>query len=118
MRRAYWTLSDAAIAGFAVQGPVILLGNPQDNPLIDFLHKQQFLPYAPAAAKFPGPSRGMFAWQRDGIGPGQESITLIAYDEAGSGPPLVLLHAALAQNTKKIVDTLDEQSAGLIAQQE
>jgi biopolymer transport protein ExbB len=32
--------------------------------------------------------------------------------------PLVLLHAALAQNTKKIVDTLDEQSAGLIAQQE
>ncbi|CAM9574403.1 unnamed protein product [Discosporangium mesarthrocarpum] len=32
--------------------------------------------------------------------------------------PLVLLHAALANNTKKIVDTLDEQSAGLIAQQE
>ncbi len=32
--------------------------------------------------------------------------------------PLVLLHAALANNAKKIVDTLDEQSAGLIAQQE
>ena len=32
--------------------------------------------------------------------------------------PLVLLHALLANNTKKIVDTLDEQSAGLIAQQE
>jgi len=32
--------------------------------------------------------------------------------------PLVLLHAALANNTKKIVDTLDEQSAGLIARQE
>ncbi len=32
--------------------------------------------------------------------------------------PLVLLHAALANYTKKIVDTLDEQSAGLIAQQE
>ena len=32
--------------------------------------------------------------------------------------PLVLMHAALANNTKKIVDTLDEQSAGLIAQQE
>ena len=32
--------------------------------------------------------------------------------------PLVLLHAALANNTKKIVDTLDEQSAGLIAAQE
>jgi len=32
--------------------------------------------------------------------------------------PLVLMHAALANNTKKIVDTLDEQSAGLIAQQD
>ncbi|MFP6655689.1 MAG: MotA/TolQ/ExbB proton channel family protein, partial [Myxococcota bacterium] len=32
--------------------------------------------------------------------------------------PLVLMHAALANTTKKIVDTLDEQSAGLIAQQE
>jgi biopolymer transport protein ExbB len=32
--------------------------------------------------------------------------------------PLVLMHAALANSTKKIVDTLDEQSAGLIAQQE
>ncbi len=32
--------------------------------------------------------------------------------------PLVLLHAVLANNTKKIVDTLDEQSAGLIAAQE
>ncbi len=32
--------------------------------------------------------------------------------------PLTLLHAVLANNTKKIVDTLDEQSAGLIARQE
>lgn len=32
--------------------------------------------------------------------------------------PLVLMHAALANRTKRIVDTLDEQSAGLIAQQE
>lgn len=32
--------------------------------------------------------------------------------------PLVLMHAALANSAKKIVDTLDEQSAGLIAQQE
>lgn len=31
--------------------------------------------------------------------------------------PLVLLHAALASNTKRIVDILDEQSAGLIARQ-
>jgi biopolymer transport protein ExbB len=31
--------------------------------------------------------------------------------------PLVLLHTALASNTKKIVNVLDEQSAGLIARQ-
>jgi biopolymer transport protein ExbB len=31
--------------------------------------------------------------------------------------PLVLLHAALASNAKRIVDILDEQSAGLIARQ-
>ncbi len=32
--------------------------------------------------------------------------------------PLTLLHAVLANSTKTIVDTLDEQSAGLIARQE
>ena len=32
--------------------------------------------------------------------------------------PLTLLHAVLSNNTKSIVDTLDEQSAGLIARQE
>jgi hypothetical protein len=71
------------LAGFNVRGPVILLGNPQDNPLIEFLLKEKFLPYSPDAATFPGPGRGYLAWQRDGVGPGQESITLIAYDEAG-----------------------------------
>ncbi len=32
--------------------------------------------------------------------------------------PMVLIHSALSYNTKQIVDTLDEQSAGLIAQQD
>ena len=32
--------------------------------------------------------------------------------------PMVLIHSALSYNTKSIVDTLDEQSAGLIAQQD
>ena len=32
--------------------------------------------------------------------------------------PTVLIHSALSYNTKQIVDTLDEQSAGLIAQQD
>ena len=30
--------------------------------------------------------------------------------------PLVLLHALLASSTKRIVEVLDEQSAGLVAQ--
>ncbi len=66
-----------------MRGPVILLGNPQDNPLIEFLLKEKFLPYTPDPANFPGPGRGYLAWQRDGVGPGQESIVLIAYDEPG-----------------------------------
>lgn len=70
------------LAGFAVQGPVILLGNPQDHPIIEFLFKEKFLPYAPGQ-HMPGPGRGYVAWQRDGIGANQESITLIAYDQAG-----------------------------------
>jgi hypothetical protein len=70
------------LAGFAVRGPVILLGNPDDHPIIKFLNDQKYLPYTPGPA-FPGPGRGMIAWQRDGVGHGQESITLIASDEAG-----------------------------------
>jgi hypothetical protein len=84
------------LAGFNIRGPVILLGNPQDNPLIEFLLKEKFLPYAPDAANFPGPGRGYFAWQRDGIGPGQESITLIAYDEAGMVEAVGSVYEAVA----------------------
>ncbi|HUW35038.1 MAG TPA: PQQ-binding-like beta-propeller repeat protein, partial [Planctomycetota bacterium] len=69
--------------GFAVQGPVILLGNPDDNPLIKFLVDTKVLPYVPDKEKLPGPSRGYIAWQRDMIGIGQESVALIAYDAAG-----------------------------------
>jgi hypothetical protein len=85
-----------AIAGFAVQGPVILLGNPDDHPIIKFLLTERFLPYTPNAAKFPGHGRGMLAWQRDGVGPGQESITLIAYDEAGMAEAIGSFYEAVA----------------------
>jgi hypothetical protein len=85
-----------ALAGFAVQGPVILLGNPEDNPIVKFLHAEHFLPYAPNPATFPGPNRGTIAWQRGGVGPGQESITLIAYDEAGMSEAVGSLYEAIA----------------------
>src|SRR5262249_900805 len=85
-----------ALAGFAVRGPVILLGSPEDNPIIKFLAAEHFLPYAPSAAGVPGPGRGMLAWQRDGVGPGQESITLIAYDEAGMAEAVGSFYEAVA----------------------
>jgi hypothetical protein len=69
--------------GFVLQGPAILIGTPEDNPLIQFVQKARFLPYKPAKDLFPGRARGYLAWQRDAVGYGQESITVMAYDEAG-----------------------------------
>ncbi len=83
-------------AGFAVTGPAILLGNPQDHPIIDYLSRQKFLPYATSAADFPGVGRGLVAWQRDGLGRGQESIALIAYDEAGMAEAVGSYYEAVA----------------------
>jgi hypothetical protein len=75
--------NDPIYVGFAVQGPVILLGTPEDNPLIKFLKEQRFLPYDARKDEFPGPGHGLIAWQRDGVGVMQESITLIAHDAEG-----------------------------------
>ena len=82
--------------GFAVQGPVIVLGNPEDNSIINFLKEERFLPYVPATGTFPGTSRGMVAWQRDGVGRAQESIALIGYDEAGMSEAAGSLYEAIA----------------------
>lgn len=69
---------------FDVRGPVVLLGNPDDNPLIRHLRDQKFLPYGPEKDQYPGRGRGLLAWQRDGLAYfGRESVTLIADDEAG-----------------------------------
>src|SRR5262249_17200696 len=69
--------------GLAVQGPVLLLGTPEDNGLLKFAHDNGFLPYAPHRSDFPGRGRGMIAWQRDCVGLNQESVALIAYDPEG-----------------------------------
>lgn len=82
--------------GFAVEGPVILLGTPEDNPLIAYLQKERYLPYAPKAGEFPGRGRGLLAWQRDGVGHGQESITLIAHDAEGMAEAVGSLYEAMA----------------------
>lgn len=82
--------------GFDIRGPVILLGNPADNPLIDYAQKQRFLPYKVVPDVFPGRGRGMIAWQRDAVGIGQESLVLIAYDEAGMNEAVGTLYEAAA----------------------
>lgn len=78
------------LVGFAVDGPVILIGHPgeiagkgKENPLLDFIATAQFLPFNPVRDEFPGRGCGMVAWQRDAIGRNQESVALIAFDEAG-----------------------------------
>ena len=82
--------------GFALRGPAILLGTPEDNPLIAFLHTNRYLPYAPSKDVLPGRGRGYYAWQRDAIGVNQESVTLIAYDGAGMGEAVGSLYEAVA----------------------
>jgi len=105
--KATWTdRVSRADTGFDLRGPAILLGTPEDNPLIRFLAvpgpaDRRFLPYQPGPAQppappakgkkpvpsvrdFPGRGRGYLAWQANAIGLySQESITLIAYDEEG-----------------------------------
>jgi hypothetical protein len=77
------TENAVSLVGFDVQGSVVLIGTPEDNPLIGFLQKQKFLPYQPDAANFPGRGRGYLSWQRDAIGANQESVALLAYDGEG-----------------------------------
>lgn len=89
-------VNNVTVAGFAIDGPAILLGTPQDNPLIKCLADQRFLPYAPKAGEFPGAGRGYLAWQRDGIGKGLESITVIAYDTAGMSEAVGSFYEAVA----------------------
>ncbi|HTU21833.1 MAG TPA: hypothetical protein VMG10_27590 [Gemmataceae bacterium] len=84
------------LVGFAVRGPVILLGTPEDNPLIKYLLDAKFLPFTPSKPDMPGPGRGYVAWQRDAIGNNQESIALIGYDAEGIGEAVGSMYEMLA----------------------
>jgi hypothetical protein len=107
-----------AKVGFSVQGPVILLGNPQDNTIIKHLQEHKFLPYQPIAGTFPGVGRGMVAWQRDGVGHGQESVTLIAYDADGLSEAVGTFYEAVAgldPLTKRVLPASDTIGAAKTA---
>ena len=62
----------------------IVLGSPEDNPLIKSMTTGQspgfsLLPYPPAKGSFPGVGKGMIAWQTDAVAfYNYETITLIA----------------------------------------
>jgi hypothetical protein len=88
--------NDPSLVGFVLQGPVILLGTPEDNPLTKALVDWNFLPYLPKKGEFPGPGRGLVAWQRDGLGTLQESVTLIAHDPKGMAEAVGTLYEMLA----------------------
>ena len=90
------TSNSPVAVGFAVQGPVVLLGAPADNPLIKFVADQRFLPYRPDSNAMPGPGRGYVAWQREAIGVNQETITLIAFDADGMNEAVGTLYEMLA----------------------
>ena len=78
-----------------MSGPVILLGNPADNPLIAKAAAWSFLPY-PVTADFPGRGRGYLAWQFDAVGIGQDSITVIATDAEGMSEAVGSIYEAAA----------------------
>lgn len=82
--------------GFSVRGPVILLGNPDDNPILKFALDKNFLPAKPHKTDYPGPGRGLLAWQRDLVSYQSESIALVAYDEAGMQEAVGTLYEAAA----------------------
>jgi hypothetical protein len=84
------------VAGFAVRGHAILLGSAEDNAIIKYLLENKFLPYAPKAGVLPGVGWGMIAWQRDGVGHGQESVALIAHDEEGLSEAVGTFYEAVA----------------------
>ncbi len=90
--------SDANVVntGFAIDGPVVLFGNPDDNPLIAFSLQQGMLPYTPKRGDLPGAGRGYLAWQTNAVVYGQDSVSCIAYDAAGMAEATGTLYEVMA----------------------
>lgn len=82
--------------GYDVPGPSVLIGNPEDNPLIKGIAEMRVLPYAPKRDDFPGRGRGMIAWQLDCVRQGLESVTVIAYDAEGMTEAIGCLYETAA----------------------
>lgn len=70
------------LVGYNLTRPTVLIGNPQDHPLIKRLHDTKVLPYTPTA-DFPGRGRGMIAWNLMTLGHDVEALACIANDAEG-----------------------------------
>jgi len=83
--------------GFNIDGPVILVGNPSDHPMIKFGVDQGFLAYTPVHDVLPGRGRGMIAWASSMVGYwNQESVMVMAYDAAGMAEAVGTMYEACA----------------------
>ena len=76
------TRANAAQVGYNLWAPAILIGSPQNNPLIKRLADAKVLPY-PLTADFPGRGRGMVAWNIMTLGHDVEVIACIGNDDEG-----------------------------------
>ena len=102
--------------GYAVTQSAILLGTPDDNPIIKAIMMQPYngtlLPYPPNKDTFPGAGRGYLAWQNHVLGfDGQESITCIAYDAQGMNEAIGTLYEAATGLTPLTPLTLPNSTA-------
>ncbi|HUT33213.1 MAG TPA: PQQ-binding-like beta-propeller repeat protein [Planctomycetota bacterium] len=109
---------------FAVPGPCVLLGSPDDNPILKFLTEKcmaglmqkptNVLPYMPAKDVFPGRGRGFVAWQIDCVGHGVESLACIAYDAEGMAEAAGTLFEA-ASNLRPLTEWVLPASSRVVA---
>jgi len=109
--------------GFAAPGPCVLLGSPDDNPIIKFLTEKcmaglmrkptNVLPYLPSKDVFPGRGRGLVAWQIDAVGHDTESLACIAYDAEGMSEAVGSLFEA-ASGLQPLTDWVLPESSHVV----
>ncbi len=93
--------ANPAVVGYDVKGSALLLGTPEDNPVIKMIKDQPWngtlLPYVPKKDVFPGRGHGYIAWQRNVMTfDGDETICLIAYDADGMNEAVGTLYTMVA----------------------
>lgn len=68
--------------GWDLPQPAIVLGSPADNPLLKHMADRKVLPYQ-VGPEFPGPGRGLLAWNLQTLGHDVQAIACVATDADG-----------------------------------